>query len=98
MPLAAGASRQHLGQRPFRASAAVHAGRSEEHDGVLNLVRLETTQRLQVLRENSNRPAVLTREELRQLKGKRLFAHGRHSTIRAGGTAAARVPRSAISL
>ena len=61
----ADAARLERRQRALGALAAVDAGRSEEHDGVLNLLVLEAPQRLEILRQDADRPAFGALEKLR---------------------------------
>ncbi len=76
-------------ERLFRVLAAVDAGRAEEHDGVLDVLRLEPAQRLEVLGEDSQRPGFFAFEKRRVEVGERLHVH------RCIFPRAARRPRSA---
>ena len=69
------AARPQRAQRPLGALAAVDAGRSEEHDRVLNLLILEAAQRLEILGEDANRPRLGAFEELRVQVRQRLLRH-----------------------
>ena len=59
------AARPQRLQRALRAVAAVDPRRPEEDDGVLNLLLLESPQRLEVLREDADRPGLVAFEEVR---------------------------------
>ncbi len=62
-------------ERLLRVLAAVDARRAEEHDGVLDVLRLEAAQRLEVLGQDADRPGFFALEELGILVGKRLWVH-----------------------
>src|SRR5262245_51920955 len=59
------AARSQRPQRALRALAAVDARRTEEDDGVLDLLFPETPQRLEVLRQDADRARLLALEKLR---------------------------------
>src|SRR5262249_29255819 len=69
-------------QRAFGALAAVHPRRTEEDDGVLNFLLLKSAQRLEVLREDPDRPRLWTVEKLLIQVGQRLLRHSRQFIIR----------------
>ena len=48
-----------------RLLAAVNPRRPEEHDGVLDVLRLEAAERFEILGENAKRACLLAFEELR---------------------------------
>ena len=62
-------------QRPLGALAAVDAGRSEEHDRVLNLLIREAAERFEIFRQDANRPRIGALEELPVLVCERLLRH-----------------------
>ena len=62
-----GRSREAMHQlckRRLSVLAAVDAGRAEEHDGVLDVLRAEATQRFQIFGEDAERPAFFAVEEI----------------------------------
>src|SRR5207244_11726570 len=69
------AARPERLQRTLGALAAVDARRSEEDDGVLDLLILEAPQRLEVLREDPDRPGLGAVEELGVQIRHRLLRH-----------------------
>src|SRR5262249_26272005 len=69
------AARPQRLQRALRAFAAVDARRSEEDDGVLNLLILEAPQRLEVLRQDADRPGLGALEELQVQIRHQLLRH-----------------------
>src|SRR6185503_11511631 len=75
-------SRAQRLQRALRPLAAVDACGAEKYDRVLDLLLLETAQRLQVLGEDPDRPRFLTLEELGIQIGDRLLRHEGQFTIR----------------
>ena len=52
-----------LRQRRFGVLAAVNARRAEEHDGVLDVLRAEAAQRLEILGQDADRPGFFAVEE-----------------------------------
>src|SRR5262245_3914712 len=69
------AARAQGAQRAFGPFAAVDARRSEEHDRILDLLFLETAERLEILRENSDRTRFRTFEKLPVQIRERLMGH-----------------------
>ena len=69
-------------QRQLRALAAGDARRSEEHDGILDLLLPETPERLEVLRKNPNGPRFGAFEELGIEVRERLLRHTGQCTTR----------------
>jgi hypothetical protein len=62
-------------QRLLRTLAASRACRSEEDDRVLDVLRAEAAERLEILGENPDRPRLLALEEFRHEIGQRLRVH-----------------------
>ena len=62
-------------ERLLRVLAAVDARGAEEHDGVLDVLRLEPAQRLEVLRQDADGSGLFALEELGILVGVRLWVH-----------------------
>ena len=69
------------GKRPFGALAAAGARGAEEDHGVLDVLRPEAPERLEVLGQDADRPRVIAREELRHQVGQGLRIHGAQHSI-----------------
>ena len=69
------AARPQRLQRALGALAAVDPRRSEEDDGVLDLLLLESAQRLEVLGEDPDRPGLVAFEEVRVEIRERLLTY-----------------------
>src|SRR5205823_5332940 len=69
------AARPQRLQRPLCALAAVHASRAKEDDGVLNLLLLEATERLEIFSDDADGTGVVAVEKLRVLVRERLLRH-----------------------
>src|SRR5947209_18032457 len=69
------AARPQRLQRPLCALAAVHASRAKEDDGVLNLLLLEATERLEILSDDADGTGVVAVEKVWVLVRERLLRH-----------------------
>ena len=74
-PRRAGADFAFTAAAGLRRVAAVDAGRSEEHDRVLNLLIREAAERFEIFGQDANRPRIGAFEELPVLVCERLLRH-----------------------
>ncbi len=64
------------GQRRLGVRAALDSGGSEEHDRILDLLGLETAERLEILCKNADGPGLFALEKLAIQVGKVMIRHG----------------------